>query len=338
MLPVRTLNSCMVKFYFSHFVKSGVPQNILLERTGISQSDLNEPDARIPLDKYHLLYKAAIELSHDPAFILKTAEQYEPEYFGILDNMLKCCQTIQEANNQRERFYRLMATQYQISFTRNTTTFNILFTPEDQQSYFPYSEEALSVEYITSYRKLTETAILPLEVHYTFPKPSYYDEYLRIFQCPVLFNQQQTCMIFDLDVEDMPITTYNSYLNSFLTQHAAEKLKKLNALVNETFSNQISKIIMEEISKGEISIEKVADRMGSTRKNIYCKLKEEHTSFSALLQNIRKDLSKSYLNQSNLSITDIAYLLGYSERSTFYRAFKKWYDQTPKDYRAALFS
>ena len=335
-LPVRTLNSCMVKFYFDTFVKSGVSRDVLLEKTGISPETLNEADARIPLSKYHLLYKTAVELSKDPAFILKTAEQYEPEHFGILDNMLKCCKNIYEANHQRERFYRLMATQYQISFVRNDNDFSILFTPEDQQSYFPNSEEALSVEYITSYKKLTERTILPLEVHYTFSKPSYYEEYLRIFQCPVLFDQNQTCMIFDLKVEDIPITTYNSYLNSFLTQHASEKLEKLNALVDSTFSNKISKIIMEEMSKGEVSIEKVADRMFSTRKNIYVKLKEEGTSFSELLQNIRKELAKSYLNQRDLSITDIAYILGYSERSTFYRAFKKWYDQTPKEYRANL--
>lgn len=335
-LPARTLNSCMVKFYFDNFVKSGISREVLLKKTGISPEILEKADARISLSKYHLLYKTAVELSKDPAFILKTAEQYEPERFGILDNMLKCCKNLYEANHQRERFYRLMATQYQISFIRNDNEFSILFIPEDQQSYFPNSEEALSVEYIISYKKLTKKAIFPLEVHYTFPKPSYYEEYLRIFQCPVLFNQKQSRMIFDLAVEDIPIPTYNSYLHSFLTQHASEKLEKLNALLDNTLSNKVSKIIMEEMSKGEVSIEKVAERMFSTRKNIYVKLKEEGTSFSELLQNIRKELAKSYLDQSDLSITDIAYILGYSESSTFYRAFKKWYNQTPKDYRATL--
>lgn len=101
----------------------------------------------------------------------------------------------------------------------------------------------------------------------------------------------------------------------------------------ESYAQIIVKLITNLLPGTTPSIEDIADKVGMSVRTLQLRLKDERTTFSDLLNDIRRDLAIKYLRDPHISITEVAYLLGYSEVSVFYRAFKKWTCKTPKEFR-----
>ncbi len=109
------------------------------------------------------------------------------------------------------------------------------------------------------------------------------------------------------------------------------KLKKINTKKEEIgLSDQIIELLNRDIC---FSIEEISGKLGCSKRSLQRKLKEVGTSFSGIKENIRKEMVSTYLKDSNLSIAETSDLLGYSERSAFERAFKKWYNMNPSEWK-----
>jgi AraC-like DNA-binding protein len=123
----------------------------------------------------------------------------------------------------------------------------------------------------------------------------------------------------------------NPVLLSLLEHHASSFLNQINE--QNLFSRKISTLLFEQLQEGVPGVDMVARELGMSIRSLQMKLKDEGITFSQIVENIRKELSKSYLAEKHYSIDDITYLLGFSDTSVFHRAFKRWTGQTPKQYR-----
>lgn len=92
-------------------------------------------------------------------------------------------------------------------------------------------------------------------------------------------------------------------------------------------------IITSEFRGGDPSLERVADQLGLTPRTLQRKLHEMGTSHNELLDQMRRQLAMRYLREREMAICEVAYLLGFSESSSFHRAFKRWTGVTPKEFR-----
>ena len=100
----------------------------------------------------------------------------------------------------------------------------------------------------------------------------------------------------------------------------------------ETFSEKIRRSIIEQLPRNQADIQTIADVFHMGRRTLPRKLKSEGSSFKELLEDTRKKLAHDYLVQG-LSITQISFMLGFTATSSFQVAFKRWYNQSPGDYR-----
>lgn len=108
----------------------------------------------------------------------------------------------------------------------------------------------------------------------------------------------------------------------------------LNAIATEdSYAGKVGEIVAATLKAEAPSVEAVARGLAMSVRNLQPKLHGEQTTFSWILNEIRKELAMGYLDGNGTPITEIAYLLGYSEVSVFYRAFKKWTNTTPSAYR-----
>jgi len=167
----------------------------------------------------------------------------------------------------------------------------------------------------------------PREVHFEHPRPEQWHEHCKVFDAPVYFEQPFNSLIIPKNCLQRRMPDEDATL-LWVMQDA---IQRLNASQHQhSFVNQTRTQIHLQLAKGEPSLECVADKLHLSPWSLQRRLKEENASFSALVDNVRKEMVTHYLRQNNLSVSEIAFLLGYSELSAFSRAFRRWFGCSPR--------
>ena len=161
--------------------------------------------------------------------------------------------------------------------------------------------------------------------------PADITEHARLFRCSVKFGAPSNRLTFASSLLSLPIARADASLCALLDRHAEELLAKFPP--RDSLIDQVRGIIADEFRGGDPSLERVADQLGLTPRTLQRKLHELGTSHNELLDQMRRQLAMRYLREHEMAICEVAYLLGFSESSSFHRAFKRWTGITPKEYR-----
>jgi AraC-like DNA-binding protein len=147
----------------------------------------------------------------------------------------------------------------------------------------------------------------------------------------VRFDQPRTGLVFDSKVMDLPIHTADSDLRRILERYCREILGRRPAVQNLTY--QVRELIANLLTTGEPTIDTVAREMRMSSRTLERRLSAEGLSYRRILDDIRRQLAERYLGDERLGLSQITYLLGYSEPTAFNRAFRRWTGVTPTQYR-----
>ena len=326
------VNSSLVKYYYINFLKLGLTSEEIQKRSGITLKLLDQVDSPISMQQLDLMCEMALERMESPAEYMRISESITPDDYGIFGTIAKHCKTIGEFCKMDGKYAPLIS----------NSDDDICYSEDDKYLYFKCAlvkspihdivETSILLENLEFLRKLTKVKIKPIKVLFRHDRPlSYVEECERIFDCPLLFNQSQSSLIFDICVKDYKIQSGDDHILNVFTEYAETLLEK--QVSQSDFKSKVSKMIEKNLPKGLGNIQSVADALNMSRQSVYLKLKEEGTSFSELLQDVRKSQMLRYVSRIDQSFQEISDLLGYSDVSVFYRTFKKWFDVTPKMYR-----
>ncbi len=177
-------------------------------------------------------------------------------------------------------------------------------------------------------RFLTNEAVAPIEARFQHPDLGYAEEYEALFQCPVLFEQSKTELI--VRTEDMlrKIVLHDPYLQSMIKKIAENQADRSGS---QSTKDTVIRYIKDHLEMGQVSFEAVVKALNMDRNMLYRKLKSEGTTFKEILESTRKSLAKRYLKE-DLTCTQISYLLGFSESSSFHHAFRRWFGISLNEY------
>lgn len=179
-------------------------------------------------------------------------------------------------------------------------------------------------------RTLSGQDLSPLEVTFIYPEPESAVEYERVFKCPVLFEQKHNSFTIDMGLVNVPVLMSNPELLAYFERYAQEFIAGLER--KDATTQAVTKIILANLDDLSLSIRKVAKEMAMSVRTLQNRLSDEGVVFSDLLRDIRERLAKRYLSE-DYTVEQITYLLGFSEPSSFRKAFKKWLGMTPREYR-----
>jgi AraC-like DNA-binding protein len=179
------------------------------------------------------------------------------------------------------------------------------------------------------FRALLGPAWNPLKVQFMQPPPAQDIEFRRVFRAPVLFSQDSDAIALPKDVLGYPIEHSNPELRRLLDRY----LMELKAGVQESLEERVRKAIRSGLSRQDCSIEEVATILSVAPRTLQRQLRQRGTSFSHLLEEVRASAARRHLTESELSLTQLAAILGYSELSAFSRAFQRWYGQSPQHWQ-----
>ncbi len=336
MRTILTTSITKLSSLFQIVEEHGINRTTLLERAGIDPLILNSPDNRLPLDQVYRLTQEAVSATRDDYLGLHQGERFMG-FSNILGYVMMNCRNLRQAMEKLTQYQKICdeGTATELDIQNNTARVRVSILDATLENDRHLSDYRLSGTYIYL-QKLTGTSFKLTEAWLHHPAPPQTGEYKRIFKCPVAFNRSMNAIIFDRRYLDLPIPEPNRELLKKFEQYAREVLDALT--INDSYSNRTGRIIATMLQGETPSIEAVAGKMAMSVRNLQLKLQKEGTAYSRLLNNIRKDLAVSYLKDDAISITEIAYLLGYSEVSVFYRAFKQWVNKTPVQFRSTLAS
>lgn len=170
-----------------------------------------------------------------------------------------------------------------------------------------------------------------LKAEFSYPKPPHGDEYRHIFHCPLEFEAGRTALTFDARFLSAPVIRDRPEMKQFLKTSPADLLSRPDE--SNTWTGRIRGLIGRDLSRPMPDFDQIAANLHTSPQTLRRRLKQENTSFQEIKDLLRRDMAIYYLEGQELTINDIAFRVGFTEPSTFHRAFKKWTGVTPGAWR-----
>jgi AraC-like DNA-binding protein len=297
----------------------------------LNSSSLNE---RIPVADWRQLLENAVMLVDDEQLPLKLAKKLTPKHGGVLAYASMTCRNLAEVVAILGRYERLIDEVNDTHLIRQGDNVQLQWIPRLGTPAPAFMQLSLA-SWVIFARRYTQRNDLVADVDFTFDEPKNTEQYQQIFGGQLRFQQSTTQLIFPTDYLQLPITYHDPESHRALLSQAQIQIDNLrNQLHHDnTLFPQLRNAIIQQLSRGGVALEHIAEQLNVPARTLQHQLEHNGTSFRKLLDEIRLELAQIYLKDQNMSLADIAFLLGYSEQSPFSKAFKRWTGQTPGEYR-----
>lgn len=314
------------------FKMSGLDAQALFKRHGIDLALLRDPNARIPTSTWDLLTLDAASQIPDPAFGLLAARCWHPSNLGALGYAWLTSSTLRTGLGRVVRYWRLLG---EASTTHLEESADGLTLVLARQSLNPVSS-AVAADFILSLlvdmcRMNAGASLRPVSVNLLRKRPKDSQVYRRHFGCAVHFAADEESFTLSRKDVDRPLPTSNRQLAATLDRILAEQLAHLD---KKNVVARCQAHLLDQLCSGEISEDGMAAQLHMSRRTLQRKLAEADLTYQKLVDDTRQDLAMRHLEDPRHSITDVTFLLGFSQQSAFTRAFKRWTGMAPSEYRA----
>ncbi|MCL6415742.1 AraC family transcriptional regulator [Aestuariirhabdus sp. Z084] len=302
----------------------------ILHQAGLPTELIKEQGVRVTATQYARLIRT-IWHELDDEFGGYGPAPSSPGSFAMMSLAIIHCTTLEQALRRASRFYGLFP---------DTPTFELQLEKEQAILTFDIDEQTDPLHYLTEsllviWSRFGSWLIgrrIPLDsVELSYPAPEHQGEYRRLFSCPHHFSSTATRLRFPAQFLKLPILQDERTLKQFLQTSPSMLLAKPD------YGNSITGVIRSRLGKDFSrpfpDFEQIADSLHLTPQTLRRRLRDEGTSYQEIKDNLRRDAAIYHLERNQLSINEIATEIGFSEPSTFHRAFKKWTGVTPGAYR-----
>lgn len=182
-------------------------------------------------------------------------------------------------------------------------------------------------------RQVTDTRLALRHLRIRHRRDETPAEFRSFFGCDVEFGADSDEIIFPAAAASLPIVGRDNYLNDLLRQYAEAALADRRKERVADLRSAVERVLPQLLPHARANISNVAKRLAMSTRTLSRKLRDEGVAFTEILEEMRADLAKSYLAERDLPVTEIAWLLGYLEVSSFTHAFKRWTGMTPRQFR-----
>jgi len=329
-LPTISVSTVIDTYYT--LLELGIEQTFLENKSGISVTDLENPDGRVCISKLKLLWDIAYAYTENPAIGLYVGEKVDPSRFSVVTQASFQCKTLLQGLQKYVRFFSIVNQAASLTLKEEGELATLEFRFESPEFYSIPEMERMAASALARSQYLLGKRITPKYMSFQHSAPSYIKDYESIFSAPILFDQETTTIAFQRKFLDTKINLNNPHLLNVLTDYAENLLKKIATKGNT--QDQVRKFIKHNLEDNDaLDVKLAAKKLNMSRHTLYRKLKKEGVSFQSLAEEVRQAEAKRHLEENNVSISEVAYLLGFSELSAFSRAFKRWTGESPVQFR-----
>jgi AraC-like DNA-binding protein len=305
-------------------VERGASRDELLRRSAIGPDELANPDNRIEFERYVGLMRHAKSMSGDSALALHFGDQVELRDFSVMGGLVPPSGRPIDGLSLTNRFAPLLidvpisgATRFEMC---NRDDGLWLVDTRSEPNCFPELTESTFARMVAMCRRHGASDAIR-EIRVTHPAPDYRNEYDEVLQVSVSFGCERNELRIDRSVLEQ-VHAPPTYANSVLLKHAEELLAELGR--SQSTRSKVERILIPQIAESSARVDTVAYEMGLSRQTLHRRLKDEGTSFERIRDELRRELALRSLTRDEISAGQLAAGLGFSDRSAFERAFKRW--------------
>ena len=303
----------------------------MFTQAGLDPALIEMPRARYPFkcicEAWHLL-AAATGKAHVG---LEAADHYRPADFHAMGMTFLASTNLLEALVRLERYERVLNTSLDFEILHNPTSIEFWFEPLDVPEHaIRMIEDTRNAVVVSLARTGIGTEITPLEVGFTYQRPVDTTPYRDLFRCPVGFSSPRSFVSFRQSDCQLPFTARNLDL----ARESDQILDRLlSATEDQDIVSKVKRFIVTSLPSGTPTEADVAQAVHTSQRTLHRRLTEHDTSFRKLLSEVRLELASGYLLETTIPVTEISYLIGFSDVSALSRAFKQWTGQSPATFR-----
>ena len=293
-------------------------------------------ERRIPLDKYFALVDLVADVLDDPCFGLHFGAAHAFETAGVFNYIVQNSPNVGAAIANSVRYLRLIVDAADLSVELAGSRACLVYRITDP-SIVPsrhYTEMVIAYGLKGMRVIVHDAGWTPREILFRHAPPTDLSPYERLFGATVRFQQDVDALVFDRTLLSQPIHTADLQLLQILETHAQEILAELPPA--DDLVSRLEQFVVGALPNASAGLGAAARALGMSTRTLQRRLRERGIVYAGLIDEVRRRLSGRYLADRDLSLGEIAYLLGYSESSAFNRAYRRWTGRTPSaDRRSA---
>ncbi len=350
-MPLRARDLTILSVFALRLIEYGVARGLdghaLLATSGAtSKAELAVPGAHIAAEGLFALYAQVMRALDDPAVPFALARASKMEDLDVMGFAVITANNGHEAIQRAVRYSRLLTNSARwealapslggaAGAGTSGEVYGIIRFHRDLAPTLGVraANEAALAEFVGGTRQLHPEVKLPMRVRFRHPAPPDTRPHREFFGCPVEFDAPYNEFELSSEIYHKRLTN-NPALSEFFARHAEELLRTND--VDDTVQARVRHEIVEALPGGDLTLSRIAKRLALSERSLRRYLRAEQTSFSQLVADVRYDQARTLLRAPRVSLDQTAYLLGFSNASTFSRAFKKWSGRAPSEYREQL--
>lgn len=307
----------------------GLDPDAILAASGLLREQVYDPDARIPADQADAVWRHAFAQANTPDLALLAAEALPFGAYKVIDFVVANAATVGEGLLRICRYFPIIDPRGQIVIEDGA-----LVMASDGHAVPAPAQQYTFAAIVLRSRAAAGVPWPISHVDFTYDAPDDLTAHTRIFGDACRFGQAAARLLVPPASWSLRVEGANEALFSVLDDHAQRLLAELPE-PELPFTDLLRRHVQAQLCGGDLSIAAVAKPMGMSERTLQRRLEELELSYSQVVGEVRYEVSESYLREPNVSIAEVAWLLGFSDQSAFGRAFKRWTGQTPGAWRKA---
>jgi AraC-like DNA-binding protein len=312
---------------------AGIEVAPLMEKAGVKRRQIEDDKVWLTVESQVKFLELVADALHDDLLGFHLARDYDLREVGLLYYVLNSSDQLGDALRRAERYSTIVNEGIAVH-VREGKDLGVTFEYVGVERLSDRHQiEAWVTSLVRICRQLTDRRLLPSWVTFVHRRKGGCPELDSFMGCEVVFGANMDEVEFPGTAHQMPIVSADPYLNELLIKYC-EEARAHRGAGRGALRVDVENAIAPLLPHGQARAEKIAHLLGMSPRTLARRLAAEGLTFVGVLNELRVDLSRRYLQDEDLTISEVAWLLGYREVSAFTHAFKRWTGKTPRQARS----
>jgi AraC-like DNA-binding protein len=330
-----TASGALTRLAYAQAKAAGVDVVPILKKTHVTLLQIEDPGARLRVrDQINFLNLVAGDLQDD-CLGFRLALKADLREIGWLYYVAASSETTSEALQRAARYSSIVNEGISLRYADKEDIVITVRYVGVGRHFDRHQIEFIVAVLVRMCRQLTGLRLLPTRVQFIHHRERPGPEFAELFGNDVVFGAAVDGATFAAAIRNTPTVSADPYLNKLLIAYCEEAILRKPAY-KESCRARVENAMVPLLPHGKARAGEIARRLGTSQRTLARRLSLEGLTFSDVLEGLRSDLAKRYLADKDLSISEVAWLLGYREVSAFTHACRRWTGQTPRDIRSRI--
>jgi AraC-like DNA-binding protein len=305
-----------------------------MRAANLSPKLLTDDSQRVRARAFVEFIDRAAKLAENDLLGLTLGQSYDLRASGLAAYTAIAAATLREAMQNAVRYGSMNDTSAHYALVENNNHATFVMESEDAAMHQCRQANEFKVAFIVAAcRRLLGDGFHPVEVRFAHARADPPREIARYFTCPVVFGGYATEMIVTGEQLALPIRSADPYLHALVTRHV-EGVLAARSHRTDSLRARVERLVVKALPKEPPSATEMAASLGIGERTFARRLASEGATYRRIVDEVRHDVARRYIEESELTFGQIAYLLGYAEQSAFTSAFRRWTGVSPRRFRA----